>query len=112
MAILVGFWNYNYLDNWMVSKLYRIQKKDAQGKVYSNPDDKNEEMSISLFSGLKDLICDSLPSCCQCCRSSRNERGLDLGRQKLEKETNIIAILQSRRYFNAALKQLLTKQQR
>ena len=35
-----------------------------------------------------------------------------MGRQKLLKETNIISIIQSRRYFNAALKLLMTKQQR
>ena len=35
-----------------------------------------------------------------------------MGRRKLEKETNIISIIKSRRYFNAAIKLLLTKHQR
>jgi len=40
----------------------------------------------------------------QCCRSGRNERGLAKSRDKLAQETNIVKIIQSRRYFDAALK--------
>lgn len=69
-------------------------------------------MRIGLLSGLKDALCDILPSCMQCCRSSRNDRGLTKGRDKLAQETNIIKLIQQRRYFNAALKQLLPKEQR
>ena len=109
VAIVVSIWNYNWLDNFLVSRLYRIEKRDAKKKVYECLEDRTEKMRISSISSLRDYICDSLPSCLQCCRSSRNERGLTLGRNKLEKETNIIKILQSRRYFSAALKQLLSK---
>ena len=112
VAIVVSYWNYNYLENFMVSKLFRIEKKDAGNEVYDDPDDKYDNFRLSALSGLRDVLCDSLPSCFQCCRNSRNDRGLALGRAKLEKESNIITILQSRRYFNAALKQLLTKKQR
>lgn len=109
---MVNYWNYNFLENFMVVKLFRIEKKDARSKVYSDKDDRYEKFNISVFSGLKDVICDNMPSCLQCCRSSNSDRGLAAGRDKLEKETNIITILQSRRYFNAALKQLLSKDQR
>jgi len=104
VAILVSFWNYNGLENFLVAKLYRLEKPDAKQKVYANNDDKFDAFSVSLFGGLRDAICDTLPSCLQCCRSSRNERGLQMGRDKMEKETNIVNILQSRRYMNAAFK--------
>ena len=104
MGILVGFWNTNFLDNFMVSKLFKLEKGDAGQKVYANADDKYENFRIPLFSGLRDALCDILPSCLQCCRNSPQDRGLEIGRARLEKETNIIKILQSRRYFSAALK--------
>ena len=94
----------------MVAKLFRLEKSDAKGKVYSNVEDRYTNLKVPLFSGFKDAICDLLPSCLKCCNGSPQNRGLEMGRAKLEKETNIITILQSRRYFNAALKQLLSKQ--
>lgn len=112
IAIILGYWNYNYFDNYMVQKLYMIAKSDAEGKVYSSDEDRLQGLNISMFSGLFDAICDTLPSCLQCCRSSRNDLGLAMGRDKLYKETNIVNIIQSRRYFNAALKTLLSKSQR
>ena len=40
------------------------------------------------------------------------ERAMQLGRQRLKEETNIIQIIKSRRYFKYALKLLLTREQR
>ena len=112
VGIVVGYWNYNILESYMVTKLFRMEKKDSSNKVYSDPADKYETFQVSVFSGLRDVICDSLPSCLQCCRNSRNDRGMEIGRANLEKESNIITILQSRRYVNAALKRLLSKRER
>ena len=92
VAILLGFWNYNYLDNFIVSKLYRLEKRAIKNQR-TEKDDHTEVMTINLFSGLGDYFCDLFPTRIQCCRSSRNERGLALGREKLEKETNIIKII-------------------
>ena len=62
--------NYNYLDNFMVSKLFKLEKSDAKGKVYSNIEDKYVKLKVPLFSGVKDAICEILPSCLRCCVGS------------------------------------------
>ena len=40
VAILLGIWNYNYFDNFIVSKLYRIEKPDASKMVFSSKADR------------------------------------------------------------------------
>ena len=65
-----------------------------------------------MFGGMKDYFCDLMPSCLQCCRNGRNERALMLAREKLEKETNIIQTIQTRRYLEAAIKMLLPRESR
>jgi len=89
IAIFVGTWNYNALDNFVVTKLYKL--KQSKGKL--------DSLHIKLCDGVKDFLCDKLPSCCQCCRKSRNDRGLAIGREMFEKESNIINIVQLNRYF-------------
>jgi len=44
VAIIVSFWNYNWLDNTLVSRLYRIEKQDASHKVYSCIEDRTESV--------------------------------------------------------------------
>ena len=82
IAIILSLYNYNHIDNFMASKLYQIKHSS-----------KNETLYYGTFSGIKDYICDKLPSRFQCCRNSRNERGLAIGRNRLEKETNIVTMV-------------------
>ena len=79
IGLFLGVWNYNNLDNFLASQLYQIRRKQDR-----------KEITISVFGGLKDYFCDMMPSCMQCCRNGRNERALILGREKLEREANII----------------------
>ena len=62
-ALIVGFWNYHWLENYLVSRLYRIEKQDARQKVYSSTKDRTEKVQISKLCGLRDCICNLLPSC-------------------------------------------------
>ena len=80
VGMLVSYWNYNWLDNSLVERLYRVEKRDARHKVYSSAEDRSDPMAAGMISGIRDAICDCLPSCLTCCRSGRNERGLQLGR--------------------------------
>ena len=112
IAAFVVFWNYNNFANYMVQRLYKIEKKDAKKKVYTNYDDRSEFIYPCCMSNARDAICDILPSCLQCCRSGKQDKSIAMGRDKLEKESNIIEIIKSRRYFNASLKILLSKRQR
>ena len=62
-AIFLGFFNYNIFDNFMLKRLYQIKKKDCNSKVYNSADDQSETLTFTVFSGVFDAICDSLPSC-------------------------------------------------
>ena len=96
IGIFVYFWNYNLLDNFLASKLYKTRQKERV-----------QSLKVSSISGFRDYICELLPDCCKCCAPSRNERGLDLGRKNLEIETNIVHIIQQCRYFSSAVELLL-----
>ena len=64
----------------------------------------------------KEYVRDLLPKVtlriCKCCRPDRLERGFEKARENLMKEINIIEIVKSRRFFNQALKLLLSKKKR
>ena len=109
LAIFISLCNYNYLDNFLSSKLYKIEK--ANSSSFDSAEDRTESMSINPCSGLRDAICDKIPDCLVRCkpRSSHNDRGLELGRAKLEKEANIVSMITKMRYFDAALSTILTK---
>ena len=49
---------------------------------------------------------------CKCLRPDRLERGFEKARGQLLEEINIIEIIKSRRFFQKALKVLLTKKKR
>lgn len=112
VAVFMMYWNYNQLSNYLVTRLYKMKKPDARKRVYLNPDDSAEFIFPRILSNPRDAFCDLLPSCLQCCRSNRRDASLQIGRDKLDKEINIIEIIKSRRYFKASLKLLLTKKQR
>lgn len=54
IAIFVSTWNYRYMDNFLVSKLFKLKLKNQNKLV---------PLKISASSGLKDFFCDKLPSC-------------------------------------------------
>ena len=110
MAWLIAIWNYNMFNDHLVTRLYKIEKVDADKQIFRNYFDRSEFMFPKKFSNPRDYIRDMF-SCikCGCCRPDRLDKGFALGRQQLQKETNIIEIIKSRRYFNHALRLLLTK---
>mmetsp|Transcript_36663 Transcript_36663/g.48146 ORF Transcript_36663/g.48146 Transcript_36663/m.48146 type:complete len:240 (-) Transcript_36663:585-1304(-) len=110
--IFIAFWNYNNFSNYMVTRLYKMEKSDAKKKIYANYDDRSEFIYARCASNQRDALCDKLPSCFQCCRSNARDKSIEMARKKLEKESNIIEIIKSRRYFSASLKLLLTRRQR
>jgi hypothetical protein len=72
-------------------------------------------MQPRLFYNPKEYFRDLLPRwiCfCKTCRADRLEKGFEEARRRMANETNILEIIKSRRYFNAALRFLLSKSQR
>ena len=69
IAIFVGTWNYNYLDNFVVTKLYKLnQSKLNQSKLNQSKLKQRksniDSLHIKFFDGVKDFLCDKLPRCC------------------------------------------------
>lgn len=53
-----------------------------------------------------------VPARCMCCKRDRRAVALQMAREKLNKEINIIEIVKSWRYFELAIKSLLDERQR
>ena len=53
-----------------------------------------------------------VPKPCFCCSYNRKERALQIAREKLDKEVNIIEIVKSWRYFDSAFRVLLDERKR
>lgn len=115
-AFLVSVWNYNMFDNNMVCNLYKLERaSDTDTRHLKDTFKESDYMKPRPLYNPKDYFRDTLPSwiCfCKSCKPDRLERGFEKARERMQRETNIIEIVKSRRYFNAALRFLLTKKQR
>ena len=113
IAVFISFWNYNFFDNKMVQKLYKMEKQDAEKKVFRNVSERSDFLFQSFMYNQKEWFIDTLPAClCKCYKPNRKEKTFQLARVAMQKEINIIEILKSRRYVNAAIKSLLPRNQR
>ena len=74
VSIFLYAWNYNTLNNYMVSKLYQVVSEEGQGKT--------EKLSSGSVGNLKEFLRSTLPDCCcsrGICRKKRLERSFELG---------------------------------
>lgn len=118
VAIFIAFWNHNMIENHLVTRLFKIER--ANGAQRSNEfqgEDSTQyrylkmmpRMAQNIIEYIRDLIPECL-CCSKCCKPNYFYKGFEIGREKLQKETNIIEILKKLRYFETALQTLLTKQ--
>ena len=115
---LLIFWNYNYFENYLVTRLFKLQRIDLERKEIN----KRPYFARSSFmvprrcynpkEFCRDLLPNAILSRCKCCQADRLERGFEKARASLMKEINIIEIVKSRRFFKKALKLLLSKKKR
>lgn len=60
-AMLLAIWNYHYMENFLVTKLYRLSEENEDGAGLKAK--KKELVLKSLpFRNLSDYICEKLPS--------------------------------------------------
>ena len=115
-GFLLSIWNYNMLDNNMVRYLYKLERpSETETRKIKNSFKESDHMKPRQFFNPKEYFRETLPSwvCfCKSCKPDRLERGFQEARERMQSETNILEIVKSRRYFNAALRFLLTKKQR
>ena len=112
VAYFLAFWNFNYFDDWMITRLYKMKKRDTELQPGQSTWQRSTFAQPGLMSNPADCICDYFPKflrCCTCCGPSRKTRYFETAREQLEREINIIEIVKSRRYFAKAFKFLLTK---
>ena len=64
---LLTFFNFNMLDDYMVSQLFKMQTRSAGNDIVSQ----DIELKTSFMQKLKDLIRNHLPSCLRCYKMSR-----------------------------------------
>ena len=121
MAYVLAFWNYNHFDNFMVSRLYKIYKPNLEHKFRkkSKAFKQSKFMKPRFLFNPKEYCRDLVPTTClncrlckKCCEPNRLDGAFQKARIKMLQEINIIEIIKSRRLQGAALKILLTKQQR
>ncbi len=128
-AVILSIWNHNQLENYMVSKLYKLvpargdEQNEAEVASSKSLDLKNDQPLQNLkppfLFNPKEYICELLRTfmCCSClrkcklCKASRMETAFEQARESLEKEIDIVKLLRQQRKIDAALKLLLTGDQ-
>ena len=112
-VLFLAAWNFNAVDNYMVSRLFKMKAKDSdQIHGIKGKSGRNVSMKMSRFPYCKDYVM-SWIGCISCCnRKNRNERAFEKAREQLEKEMDIIEFIKQRRYLSKALSKLLPKKDR
>ena len=95
LALFLSIVNHSNLETYLVSKTFKFEAA---------------VLKTSQTENIKNAFIGILPKCMICCKKSRKHAAMDKAREELQKEVDIIEIIQSRRYFKLALKQLLEPQ--
>ena len=102
IVFFLNIWNHNYLDNHLVSQLFRAKARSQGLKTFP------VSLSNSTSGNIRDFCLDRIiPTKLACCRKSRKLEAIKKAREKLEGEIDIIKMIKSRRFVHMALKKLL-----
>ena len=110
MGLLV-LWNYNNFDNYLASRLYKIED-DSFGS-FSSDHKKSSFLRPTICCNWYEYLLD-IPCCSRCCkkckcRKTEQMKSIEKARIQMSKEINIVEIIKSRRYVQMALRLLLSK---
>jgi hypothetical protein len=113
VAAFLGIVNYNFLQNYMVSKLFRVERKDLTSQQLKEQDywERTEFINPWRLSSLKMAAAEFLPAClAKICkiRDEHKYKTFEVGRKRLDKEANLKELIKGRRELLLALKLLLT----
>ena len=111
-GFLIMTWNYQVLDNFLVSKLFKIRKPEEQLDENENYFNQSYFITLSSFPYCGELLRNLCPRCKRCCRQSRKFKAMQIAREQMMSEINIITIVKTQRYIKAALKFLLSAHKR
>lgn len=112
-GIICAAWNYNAFDNFMVSRLFKIKKRKQDIDPGTPIFNQSDYIDLSSAPNFTDWFYSCLPKrFTRCCKRDRKSVALQMAREKLFKEINIVEIVKSWRYFDLAIKSLLDERQR
>ena len=108
-SVIISIWNYNSLENLLVSNLFNIKNEESHHDDHPLKRSSTEEIKISRTPYCRETLLCLLPGRCTVCCPLRKERAMQKAREKLAHETNIVEIIQSWRYMESALKLLMSR---
>lgn len=68
LAFISSVWNYNNSDNFMVSRLFKIRRPEAEIKQHSHYFDKSVYIDNGNFPFVREWLRSLLPEKCHCCK--------------------------------------------
>ena len=91
-AVFNAWWNYQAFENFMASRLFKVRKPAEDIRADMDYFDKSDYIKISNFPNFKNWILSLVPTCCKCfiIKRSKKENAMQMAREKLAKEINII----------------------
>lgn len=117
-GLILSILNYNHFDNYMVSRLFKLnlQKKSPFARLNDKQrrqqeEDEAEWYKPSSYCGLREF-CRALICRCKNCNRDRKLKAINKARRILERETEIVDLIQMRRFLRMALNNLLNKDER
>ena len=111
-SVVISVLNYGNFDTFMASRLFKIKRESAVDVDGLNIFEQSDYFRGSKCSNLKLYLMDCLPRRLVCCKRSYKERGIARAIKAMQKETDIIEMIKTRRYLKKALRKLLTLKQR
>ena len=108
-SVVLSVLNYGNFDTFMASRLFKIKRESATDDGGLNIFKQSDYFRGSKYNNIRLCLMDCLPSRLVCCKRSYSERGIKRAITAMQKETDIIEIIKSRRYLKLALRKLLTK---
>ena len=124
IAIIAGILNHNMIENHLVTRLYKLKQKqrpqpspDTQsGENPSNNHTELTKMTPRSTQNFIEYLRDTVIGCKYCFKSCKSRHHFydrfEVGRQKLQKETNIVEIVKKLRFYEAIISTLTTQPQR
>ena len=93
-ALIMSAWNYNSLDNYMVTHLFKIAPDKNQPQESEIKKSEAKKFPSHIMPQCTDYLMSWIPDRCKsCCRQNRKDKSFQMARDRLEKEMNFIELI-------------------
>lgn len=89
-GFFMAAWNINALENYMVSRLYKVHSNDAPSELTGI----DEEFKRSKLPHCGDYLMSWVPSCFVCCKKKGKEKAKAVARSDLANDFDAIKVIQ------------------